>query len=315
MTSEEVFQVPELDHAERLDAYLAELLEEVSRTKIKGWCKEGAVLVNGHARKGSFLLQGGESLALTVPDEAPVDSVRAENIPLEIIFEDDDLVLINKPAGMVVHPGAGIYSGTLVNALAYHFEQLATRGGELRPGIVHRLDKGTTGLILVAKNDFSHKNLQDQWQAHSVTKLYQTLVWGCPDPERGDIETNIGRHPRLRYMMTAQAEGGRHALSRYKLVERWTEAAKLNVHILTGRTHQVRVHLAHLGHPVVGDALYGRNRHRNLAKEFEAMPDHPMLHAAMLRFKHPRSGEELTFKQAPPEAFAACAAALSKWPY
>ncbi|CAM2068213.1 Pseudouridine synthase [Sulfidibacter corallicola] len=315
MNAEEYFLVPELEHPERLDSYLTDMLEEVSRTKVKSWCKEGLVTVDGKVRKSSFQLHGGEELSLSVPDETPPETVTPENIPLEILYEDEAIILVNKAAGMVVHPGAGIYSGTLVNALAYHFEHLATRGGDMRPGIVHRLDKGTTGLILVAKNDRAHQKLQQQWQNHEVTKVYQTLVWGIPEPAAGEIETHMGRHPRLRYMMAADVANGRYAKTRYKVAEPFGEAAKVNVHILTGRTHQVRVHLAHVGHPVVGDALYGRNRHRNLAKQFEAMPDYPMLHAAMLRFAHPVDGREMTFKQAPPPAFEACAAALAKWPY
>ncbi|MDJ0838153.1 MAG: RluA family pseudouridine synthase [Acidobacteriota bacterium] len=302
------------DTVDRLDAFLAGELEEVSRSKVKTWCKEGRVQVNGKARKGSFQLVGGEALDIEVPEEKPLDRIEPEEIPLDIVYEDDAIVVVNKPSGMVVHPGAGVYSGTLVHALAWHFENLSTHGGALRPGIVHRLDKGTTGLILAARTDEAHRHLAAQWQETSVTKVYQALVWGVPDPTEGELETHIGRHPRYRQMMAPEVEGGRYAKTRYKVAAAYPEAARMNVHILTGRTHQVRVHLAHLGHPVVGDALYGRNRHKNLAKSFEAMPPHPMLHAALLRFRHPATNEEMTFKQAPPADFQNCEKILSDWP-
>ena len=299
---------------ERLDQFLAVELERVSRSKIKLWCKEQRVFVDGQPRKASFTVSEGMRVELEVPQEGEQQSVEPENIPLDIVFEDPEIVVINKEAGLVVHPGAGVHCGTLVNALAYHFSQLAQRGGSLRPGIVHRLDKGTSGLILVAKTDRAHQFLSEQWQAGAVTKVYQALVWGLPDPPQGEIESHIGRHPKYRHLMAANVEGGRRAFSRYKTVETFPEAAMVNVQILTGRTHQIRVHLAHLGHPVVGDAMYGKGRHRGLAGTFPHMPDHPMLHAAMLRFPHP-GGQLLTFKQDPPAAFRECAAHLAKWPY
>jgi len=306
--------VPEGDHR-RLDIFLADELREVSRSKIKSWCKEGLVSVGGAARKGSYLVHQGDEIRIAVPHKRSETEIEPEDIPLDIVFEDDHIVLVNKLPGMVVHPGAGVHSGTLVNALAWHFEHLATRGGVLRPGIVHRLDKGTSGLLLVAKTDAAHAALTRQWQEGTVTKVYQALVWGIPEPAEGEIETHIGRHPKYRHLMTAEALGGRWSKTRYKLVAPFTEASQVNVHILTGRTHQVRVHMAHLGHPVVGDALYGKNRHKNLARTFLQMPDRPMLHAGLLRFIHPSSGEEMTFKQELPADFSVCAGYLAKWPY
>lgn len=303
------------EDGERLDMWLADSLEEVSRSKVKAWCKDGLVKVNGKVRKGSYNVNEGDEVEVQIPEPETLDTIIPEDIPLDIVFEDEHLILINKQPGMVVHPGAGIYTGTLVHALAFHFEKLAKGSDPMRPGIIHRLDKGTSGLILVAKTDFAHAEMSRQWKAHEVTKVYQTLVWGIPNPGEGEVETNIGRHPRFRRMMAADVEGGRHSVSRFKVTEAFTEAAKVNVHILTGRTHQVRVHMAHVGHPVVGDALYGRNRHKNLAKTFPNMPDHPMLHAALLRFKHPKTGKELTFKQPLPAEFEACAQNLSRWPY
>lgn len=313
--SEKIQLVVDLETSDRLDQWLAGELEDVSRSRIKSWCKEGLVTVNGKVRKGSFSVSEGMEVEVEIPDSPELEHIEGEDIPLDIIYEDDHIVVVNKSPGMVVHPGAGVYSGTLVHALVHHFGQITTRGGHLRPGIVHRLDKGTSGIILVAKTDEAHKNLTDQWQEGNVTKVYQALVWGVPDPETGDIETHIGRHPRYRQLMAAEREGGRWSKSRYKVTQSYPEAAKVNIHILTGRTHQIRVHMAHIGHPVVGDAMYGKGRHKNLEKTFPDMPDHPMLHAAMLRFRHPTTGEEVTFKQTPPEDFLETANVLTKWPF
>ena len=312
--SEPMTLIVDTDIPMRLDQYLAETLTSFSRSKVKGWCKEGLVLVEGKASKGSFTVHNGIKIELTIPEEKTLDAIIPEDIPLDVIHEDDHIAVINKEPGMVVHPGAGVWSGTLVHALAWHFKDLSQRGGSLRPGIVHRLDKGTSGIILVAKTDQAHAELSRQWQAQEVTKVYKALVWGIPDPAEDEITSHIGRHPKQRQMMAAEVEGGRFAHSRYKVTEHWEEAASVNVHILTGRTHQIRVHLAHIGHPVIGDAMYGKGRHRNLSKTFEAMPERPMLHAALLRFKHPHSGETLTFKQPPPADFTQCATELARWP-
>ncbi len=299
---------------DRLDVFLADELEDVSRSQVKNWCKQGLVQVNGNVAKGSFHVRGDEKIDVIVPEQQNPEHITPENIPLEIVAEDDAIIVINKSPGMVVHPGAGVFSGTLVHALAWHFDQLSDHGGELRPGIVHRLDKGTSGLILVAKTNEAHRELQRQWQERTVTKVYQALVWGVPKEKEGELETNIGRHPRFRQMMTAEVPKGRLSTTRYKVTVAYPEACKVNVHILTGRTHQVRVHMAHLGHPVVGDALYGRNRHKNLVESFPEMPAYPMLHAAMLRFNHPTDGREMTFKLPPPAKFQTCEKILSKWP-
>jgi 23S rRNA pseudouridine1911/1915/1917 synthase len=300
---------------ERLDIVLSQFLPELSRSRIKQLCQNGKACVNSEVRKASFKVQSGDRIEFEIV-KSPLEDleIKPENIPLDILYEDDDILVINKTSGLVVHPGAGIYSGTLVNALVFHFGQLTTRGGDLRPGIVHRLDKGTSGLLLVAKTDTAHFKLSQQWMNGKVPKVYPALVWGKPDPESGEIITMIGRHPKDRKRMTAEVEGGKRAHSRYKVTDSYPEASRLNVHILTGRTHQIRVHLLHLGFPVIGDALYGGNRHRHLKDAFPGMPDHPMLHAAMLRFQHPVTGEPLTFKIQPPVDFLACEQALKAWP-
>ncbi|MCB1044168.1 MAG: RluA family pseudouridine synthase [Acidobacteria bacterium] len=299
---------------ERLDAYLADTLEDVSRTKIKAFCKNGLVRVDGVPRKGSFSVQDGQVIETPLPEPEVEIDIIPQNIPLDVVYEDPHMIVINKQAGLVVHPGAGVKDTTLVNALVYHFNQLSQSGGT-RPGIVHRLDRGTTGLMVVAKTDAAHAALTSAWQSGEVTKVYQALVWGRPDPESGEVESRIGRHPTDRKRMTANTDNGRFAHSRYKVVELYPEAARVNIHILTGRTHQIRVHMAHLDHPVVGDALYGGRRHMALVKQFEAMPEYPMLHAGLLKFPHPKSGEEMGFKLVPGEAFEKIANALSVWPY
>jgi len=308
------YEVSSLWAGNRLDQFLAAQHPEHSRTTMRQWLAEGRVLVNGQQRKASFALAEGQSVQVDAPENEAPSELTPENIPLSIVYEDETLLIIDKAAGMVVHPGSGVRSGTLAHALLHHFQQLSRLGGPQRPGILHRLDKGTTGLILVAKNDPAHLNLSAQWQAGDVTKVYQALVWGAPNEDHCEVESHIGRHPTDRKRMAAEVPGGRYAHSRFKVVERYQEAARVNAHILTGRTHQIRVHLAQLGHPVVGDALYGGKIHRGLRASFPAMPDHPMLHAGLLRFRHPLSGEPMSFKLEPPAAFQACAAALAHWP-
>jgi len=315
---EDLEQMPDFlmepGQSDRLDIVLAQLVPELSRSRIKQLCKEDKARVNGVVRKASFQVQYGDQIEFEIVKN-PLEQleIHPEDIPLDIVHEDESILVINKPAGLVVHPGAGVYNGTLVNALVHHFESLATRGGEQRPGIVHRLDKGTSGLILVAKTDQAHHHLSTQWMDGGVTKVYQALVWGTPEEERGEIITYMGRHPKDRKRMTAEVENGKRAHSRYKVVASYPEASKINVHILTGRTHQIRVHMLHLGHPVIGDALYGGNRHRHLKTAFLEMPDFPMLHAGLLRFQHPTSGETCTFKQEPPKEFNACESILKTW--
>jgi 23S rRNA pseudouridine1911/1915/1917 synthase len=299
------FIVAAEESGKRLDQFLAAALTDVSRARVQQLIEQKLVLVDGKAGKASLRLRGGESIAVLGP--ARVEPLRAiaEDIPLDIVYEDDDLAVINKPAGMMVHAGAGATEdarnrGTLVNALLHRFGQLSGVGGELRPGIVHRLDKETSGLIVVAKSDTAHRKLAAQFAKREVKKTYMALVHGRVAQERGTISKSISRDSVRRVRMTTQRAGGREAISHYRVARRIDSAfgkfTLLEVRIDTGRTHQIRVHLASIGHPVVGDTVYGapaqvkgRNGTASLARNF--------LHAAALELRQPRTGEELSFRR------------------
>jgi 23S rRNA pseudouridine1911/1915/1917 synthase len=292
------------DAGKRLDQFLTVQLEAVSRARVQEMIAEGLVLVNDAPAKASLKLRGGERLSvLGKAQRAPLKAI-AEEIPLDIVYEDDDLAVINKPAGMMVHAGAGASDdarnrGTLVNALLHHLASLSGVGGELRPGIVHRLDKETSGLIVVAKNDESHRKLSGQFAAREVKKKYIALVHGWVKKDSGTINQSISRDPVRRMRMTTRLEGGRTAVTHYRAARRLdTKFGKftlLEVKIDTGRTHQIRVHVAGMGHPVVGDTVYGapkqargKNAVIGLGRNF--------LHSAELEFRHPRSGELVSLK-------------------
>jgi 23S rRNA pseudouridine1911/1915/1917 synthase len=284
----------------RLDAFLAGQLADVSRTRIQRAIEDGDVLVNDRPAKPSYKLRLGDQIDIDFPEPAPVEIV-AEALPLHIVYEDDDLIVVDKPAGMIVHPGAGIESGTLANALVYHFNQLSGSAGRIRPGIVHRLDKETSGLLVVAKNDAAHMKISEQFHDRKVFKMYVALVYGRVSQSLGDIEANLGRSPHNRTRMAVLKGGaGRYAHSLFQVVERYPEFTLLRVQIKTGRTHQIRVHLAHIGHPVVSDALYGMGRDNmvqdaRMKKQVRQLGRH-FLHAAQLEFHHPVSGELLKFE-------------------
>lgn len=283
----------------RLDAFLASQLADISRTRIQRAIEDGDVLVNDRAAKPSYKLRAGDHIDIDFPEPAPVEIV-AEPIPLHVIYEDDDLIVVDKPAGMIVHPGAGIESGTLANALVYHFNQLSGSAGRIRPGIVHRIDKETSGLLVVAKNDAAHLKISEQFHDRKVFKMYVALVYGRVSQSLGDIEANLGRSPHNRTRMAVLRGGaGRYAHTLFQVVERYTEFSLLQVQIKTGRTHQIRVHLAHIGHPVVSDALYGMGRDNSvqdarMKKQVRQLGRH-FLHAAQLEFHHPATGELLKF--------------------
>jgi 23S rRNA pseudouridine1911/1915/1917 synthase len=291
------------ESARRLDQWLASRHAEHSRARWQTLIRAGCVTVNGVARKPNSALRPGDEIAYAIPEPEPAELV-AEDIPLEILYEDADLIAINKPPGRVVHPAPGHASGTLVNALLNHCKDLGGIGGERRPGIVHRLDRDTSGVLVVAKNEPALTHLAAQFKNRRVVKLYLALVRGIPRPAAGTIRTLIGRSERNRKKMSAHVRRGREAISHYETVEVFPGAALLRVRIETGRTHQIRVHLAHIGHPVIGDTVYGR------AARNEPRPPRQMLHAARLSLAHPRTGRNLCFEAPMPADMAAVAAAL-----
>jgi 23S rRNA pseudouridine1911/1915/1917 synthase len=272
---------------ERLDKVISAHVPDLSRALAQRLIKDGAATVNGHPSKPSYRVQTGDEIVVHVPIELP-EQVLPEDIPLDIIYEDDVLLVIDKPAGMVVHPGAGHTSGTLVNAVLAHCPQLTDVGGADRAGIVHRLDKDTSGLLLVAKDEATHATLQRQFKHRQVTKTYLALVEDRVHPREGIIEAPIGRDKRQRKKMTV-LRSGREAQTTYRAVEYFANHTLLEIRPHTGRTHQVRVHLAWLGYPIVGDAVYGHRRQRLLRSRH-------FLHAARLRFTHPATGEEIEFE-------------------
>jgi 23S rRNA pseudouridine1911/1915/1917 synthase len=301
------------DSGKRLDQFLTARLESVSRARVQEMIAEGKVLVNDAAAKASMKLRGGERVSVLGEAARPLLRAIPEEIPLDIVYEDDDLAVINKPAGMMVHAGAGATEdernrGTLVNALLHHFASLSAIGGELRPGIVHRLDKETSGLIVVAKNDAAHRKLAAQFAKRTVKKTYIALVHGSVRQERGTISQSISRDRVRRTRMTTRGTGGREAISHYKVTRRldtsFGKFSLLEVKIDTGRTHQIRVHLASLGHPVVGDALYGAPREirRTQKRGATGAPDETIslsrnfLHAAQLELHHPQTAEVIALK-------------------
>ncbi len=295
--------VSEADVGNRLDAYLAAQIDGWSRARLQHLIDEGEVLVNGNRAKTSYKVSAKDEIEVELTP-APYSNFIPENIPLDIVFEDEDVIIINKPAGLVVHPAAGIHSGTLANALAYHFQQLSTQAGSRRPGIVHRLDKDTSGLLVVAKTESGHEDLADQFRAREVFKSYVALVYGVVRQERGRIEQPIARDPRNRTRM-AIVPGGRGALSLYKVRRSFDSFTLLDVELKTGRTHQIRVHLSWLKHPVVGDELYSGGRDNNvqdaqLRAQIRKL-NRQFLHAEQLGFRHPRTGEQMRFTAPLPE--------------
>lgn len=308
----------------RLDRAVASLFPDYSRTRLQGLIDAGECLVNNQICKTpSRKMEMGDVVILSLPPLVDADP-QPENIPLEIVYEDDDLLVINKPVGMVVHPAVGHQTGTLVNALLYHCgEGLSGINGVKRPGIVHRLDKDTSGLMMVAKNDFAHHSLSEQLQDRSLSRVYLALVLGIPFPPRGRVETMIGRHQSNRLKMAVHSNAGRDAATNYAVVETYRNVLSLvECQLETGRTHQIRVHMEHIGHPLIGDALYGAQTTKVTAKlkkaEFEddvkaailGFP-HQALHAKEISFIHPRTEEEMHFESELPDDMAALIEAIS----
>jgi 23S rRNA pseudouridine1911/1915/1917 synthase len=297
------------DSGKRLDQFLTARLDSISRARVQEMIAEGKVLVNDAPAKASLKLRGGERISvLGEAQRAPIKAM-AEEIPLDIVYEDDDLAVINKPAGMMVHAGAGATEdarnrGTLVNALLHHLQSLSGVGGELRPGIVHRLDKETSGLIMVAKNDEAHRKLGAQFAAREVKKKYVALVHGWVKKDSGTLSQSISRDPVRRMRMTTRLEGGRTAVSHFRVVRRldtkYGKFTLLDVKIDTGRTHQIRVHVSTMGHPIVGDTTYGAPK-QACGKNAVTVLARNFLHAAELEFKHPRTEEVISLKSELPE--------------
>ncbi|MFN7997019.1 MAG: RluA family pseudouridine synthase [Bryobacteraceae bacterium] len=277
------------EHAgKRLDQALHEAMPEFSRSRLQEWIKQGRVLVNGEQERPSHLLREADRIQVE-PAGLPPLHAAAEDIPLLVLYEDQDFVAIDKPAGMVVHAGAGVHSGTLVNALLHRFGSLSGVGGEQRPGIVHRLDRQTSGVILVAKNDAAHRALAAQFAGREVQKTYLALVHGAVKADRGRIEKPIARDPNRRVRMTARLDRGRPAWTEYRVLQRFPHFTFLEVRIGTGRTHQIRVHLSSIGHPVAGDRLYGAPA-RGAGDESRS-EERFFLHAHRIRFRHPTRDE------------------------
>lgn len=288
----------------RLDTFLAGTVPGLSRAMVQRLIEDGRVTLAGAVPKPSLKLRGGEEVAVSIPPPRPA-APQAEAITLEILFEDCSVVVVNKPAGMVVHPAAGNPSGTLVNALLGHCRDLSGIGGEVRPGIVHRLDKDTSGILVVAKNDLAHQTLAARFKRHDINRVYLALVHGSPAADRGRIESAIGRHPTDRKRMSGTARRGRHAVTHWKVVARYQELTLLQLRLETGRTHQIRVHLSEAGMPVVGDPVYGGGRTANLRdpvlKKLVKALGRQALHARTLGFVHPERGDYLEFTSNPPE--------------
>lgn len=282
------FTVTETEQNQRLDIFLHDKLPNISRSYLKMLIADEHILLNDKKTKPAQKLKPSQTITVNIP--APKQaSVEPEDIPLDILMEDDDIIAINKPAGMVVHPAAGNYGGTVVNALLYHTKNLSGIGGVIRPGIVHRLDKDTSGCLLIAKNDQAHQALSAQFEHRTIMKKYIALAQGVFEQPQNTITTKIRRHPSQRKKMQAHPRIGKEAISEYKVIEKYNKLSLVEVIIKTGRTHQIRVHLSYIGHPIVGDTTYGGN------KIFQNRTyDRVMLHAQMMKFTHPRTKEEIT---------------------
>ena len=281
---------------ERLDVFLARRLPGLSRTQARRWIDDGLVRVENTLERASYRLGLSEMVRVWSPTMTPAPAMEAQPMPLDILYEDHDVIVVNKPVGLAVHPAPGHPSGTLVNALLAHCPDLEPIGNALRPGIVQRLDKDTSGVMVVAKNELALRALQDQIQAHEVEKVYQAVVAGLPDPLAGTVDAPIGRNPVDRTRMAVVGRGGRRAQTQYRVLESFADTALLECRLITGRTHQIRVHMAAVGHPILGDAVYGQD---------SDLIDRQALHARRLGFRHPRTGDVLRLEAPlPPDLLA-----------
>lgn len=294
MTPYRLIPTPEQSNA-RIDSYLAEELE-VTRSAVQGWLVQSRVTVDGKPVAKNYRLRGGEEILVVPPQPVPCEAV-PQPIPLDIVYEDDYLLVVNKPKGMVVHPAAGHTEGTLVNALLAHCQNsLSGINGVMRPGIVHRIDKDTSGLLIVAKTDAAHQGLADQIKVHSFTRIYEAVVVGCMPAQQGTVNAPIGRHPTDRKKMTVTEKNSKPALTHYRVLAEYPGYSHLRLRLETGRTHQIRVHMAHLGHPVAGDTVYG-------SKKPLSGLEGQCLHAKEIGFVHPITGKEMYFTSDLPAYF------------
>lgn len=288
------FLIEENNSGMRLDKYLSSCFGDKSRSYIQGIIEKGNVLVNGKIRKSNYSIKIMDKIEITIPEPLELNII-PENIPLDVLYEDSEVIVINKPQGMVVHPASGVYTGTLVNALLMHCKDLSGINGVTRPGIVHRIDKDTSGVIVIAKNDNAHNFLAAQLKEHTVKRVYYALVEGIIKEESGRVEAPLGRHPQEKIKM-AVVKDGKQAATNYKVIERFKNHTLVECILETGRTHQIRVHMAHIGHPLVGDPVYGYKKQRfNLNGQ--------LLHAMQLGFIHPVSMEYMEFETPLPEYF------------
>lgn len=289
------FKISDNEAGKRLDVFLMENCPRLSRSRIQNLIKDGLVEVRGRQVKANYRVKPDDEICLEIPPPEEI-LIIPEDIPLDILYEDNDLLVINKPTGMVVHPASGCYSGTLVNALLFHCKSLSKAGGKMRSGIVHRLDKDTSGILVAAKNDFSHLSLSVQFKNRTVKREYYAVVHGVLKEEWGTIDAPIGRHPKDRKRMTVTEGKVREAVTHFEVLERFSKYSLLKIKLETGRTHQIRVHMAYIHHPVLGDSQYGPKKKRyNLPGQ--------VLHAALLGFVHPRTSEYMEFSAPLPESF------------
>lgn len=290
----EIF-VDEEDEDERLDSFLALELNGVSRTFVQRLIKDGQVLVNGIIKKPRYLVKEGDYIQVQIPKPKSLEIV-AEDIPIDIVYEDMDIVIVNKKRGMVVHPAPGNYTGTLVNALLYHVDNLSSINGIIRPGIVHRLDKDTSGLLIIAKNDNSHKFLSEKLKKRDILREYIAITYGEIEQDEGTINAPIGRNPGNRKKMAINHKHGKEAITNYKVLQRFGGYSLVQANLITGRTHQIRVHFASLKHPIVGDLLYSNRKE-------DSKYSGQFLHAKKIGFIHPRTKDYMEFKTEIPEMF------------
>ncbi len=291
------------DKGNRIDKFISDNIAELTRSAVQNIIEAEAVEVDGKTAAKNYKIRGGEEIVVNIPDPQPMDAI-PENIPLEIIYEDNDLLVVNKPKGMVVHPAHGNYTGTLVNALLYHCgDSLSGINGVIRPGIVHRIDKNTSGLLIVAKNDAAHIHLAEQIKAHSFTREYEAIACGYFREYEGTVDAPIGRHKTDRKKMCVTAENSRNAVTHYSVIRQYGGYAHVSLRLETGRTHQIRVHLAYIGHSVLGDDVYG--------KPYKGL-EGQCLHARKIGFIHPTTGEYLEFTSELPKYFSAMLDKLEK---